>query len=163
MGGRPPAPIYRYAAGKKDRWPNHMENFLECVRTAQSLVAMRIEAFIETATLLMSVESYRRKRQVRLGSQAGRDRLTPPPRRSDAHLLAGNPALEIAAARIEPTPADKGPRRATNNITLGSSIRIRTLCPQRIGSSSETLRSTASRTKAADRICTQQEHDKTSH
>ena len=65
IGGRPPEPVYRYVAGKKDRWPNHMEDFLQCVRTGARPRCNEDEAFIDTVTFLMSVESFRRKRQVR--------------------------------------------------------------------------------------------------
>ena len=65
MGGRPPEVVQRYVPGKADRWPNHMENFLQCVRTGEKPRCHEDEAFIETAILLMSVESYHKKRQVR--------------------------------------------------------------------------------------------------
>ena len=65
MDSRAPQPDFRYIPGKADRRPNHMENFLQCVRTGETSRCNVDEAFIETATLLMSVESYRRKRQVR--------------------------------------------------------------------------------------------------
>jgi predicted dehydrogenase len=65
MGGRPPEPLSRYVDTKETRWPNHMENFLKCVRTGEKPRCNEDQAFIETATLLMSVESYHKKRQVR--------------------------------------------------------------------------------------------------
>lgn len=58
-------PLYRYVPTKANRWPNHMENFLQCVRTGQTPRCNVDEAFIETATYLMSLESYHKKRQVR--------------------------------------------------------------------------------------------------
>jgi len=73
MGARPPEPIYRFDARKAPRWPNHMENFLECVRTGERPRCHVDEAFIETATLLMSVTSYHQKRQVRW--DAGREEI----------------------------------------------------------------------------------------
>jgi len=69
MGGRNPEPIYRYDPSKAARWPNHMENFLQCVRTGQKPRCNEDEAFIETATFMMSVESYHKKRQVRWDPQ----------------------------------------------------------------------------------------------
>ncbi len=42
-----------------------MENFLQCVRTGETPRCNVDEAFIETATIVMSVESYHQKRQVR--------------------------------------------------------------------------------------------------
>ncbi len=65
MGGQPREAVFRFIPGKADRRPNHMEDFLQCVRTGQKPRCNEDEAFIETATLLMSVESYRQKRQVR--------------------------------------------------------------------------------------------------
>jgi predicted dehydrogenase len=65
MGGRALVPTYRYDPSKAPRWPDHMENFLQCVRTGERPRCNVDEAFIETATLLLSVESYRQKRQVR--------------------------------------------------------------------------------------------------
>ncbi|MCK4629763.1 MAG: Gfo/Idh/MocA family oxidoreductase [Sedimentisphaerales bacterium] len=65
MNSRPPEPIYRYKPSKELRWPNHMENFLQCVRTGEKPRCHEDEAFIETATFLMSSESYHKKRQVR--------------------------------------------------------------------------------------------------
>jgi len=65
MEGRPPERIGRYDPSKGPRWPNHMEDFLGCVRTHERPRCNEDEAFIETATLAMSVESYRRKCQVR--------------------------------------------------------------------------------------------------
>ena len=65
MGRRTPEPVYKYAPDKATRWPDHMENFLQCVRTGEKTRCNEDEAFIETATLLMSVESYHKKRQVR--------------------------------------------------------------------------------------------------
>ena len=67
-GRRVQEPTYRYVPNRDTRWPNHMENFLQCVRTGQTPRCNVDEAFIETATYLMSVESYHKKRQVRWDS-----------------------------------------------------------------------------------------------
>ncbi len=60
-----PGPLLSYAASKEDLRPNHMEDFLRCVRTRERCQCNEDEAFIEVATLLMSVKSYFAKRQVR--------------------------------------------------------------------------------------------------
>ena len=65
MHCKPTKPVDFYNPGKGPRWSNHMENFLECVRTGETPRCNVDEAFIETATLVMSVESYHQKRQVR--------------------------------------------------------------------------------------------------
>jgi hypothetical protein len=65
MGNKPPEPRYQFDPGKAAKWPSHMENFLQCVRTREKPRCDEDEAFIETATLMMSVESYNQKRQVR--------------------------------------------------------------------------------------------------
>ena len=65
MKSKPPEPIDFYNPGKGPRWPNHMENFLQCVRTGETPRCNVDEAFVETATIVMSVESYHQKRQVR--------------------------------------------------------------------------------------------------
>lgn len=54
-----------YARGKTPQQPNHLEDFFHCVRSGGTPKCGVDEAFIETATYLMSVESYRRQRQVR--------------------------------------------------------------------------------------------------
>jgi len=65
MGSRTPKPTFNYDPTKGPRWPNHMENFLQCVRTGEYPRYDVDQAFIETATLLMSVKAYKQKRQVR--------------------------------------------------------------------------------------------------
>ena len=60
-----PEPSYFFTAGKEHRKPDHLEDFLQCVRTREQPQCNEDEAFIETATLLMSIEAYKRKRQVR--------------------------------------------------------------------------------------------------
>lgn len=47
------------------RWPSHMEDFLQCVRTGETPKCNIDEAFTGAATILMSVESYFQKREVR--------------------------------------------------------------------------------------------------
>ena len=54
-----------YIRGKTPNQPNHIVDFFNCVRTRGTPKCPADEAFIETATYLMSVESYRQKRLVR--------------------------------------------------------------------------------------------------
>ncbi len=55
----------RYARGKTPQQPNHMEDFFNCVRTRGTPKCGVDEAFIESVTSLMSIESYKQRRQVR--------------------------------------------------------------------------------------------------
>jgi predicted dehydrogenase len=64
-----PEPIQHFAPGKDDRQPNHMDDFLNCVRTREKPRCNEDEAFIETATILMSVQSYHQRRMVRWDSK----------------------------------------------------------------------------------------------
>jgi len=54
-----------YARGKTPPQPNHMQDFFNCVRSRALPKCHVDEAFVETATYLMSVESYKRKALVR--------------------------------------------------------------------------------------------------
>lgn len=63
--GRMPKPSFEYDRAKAEKWPSHMDNFLTCVRTGARPTCNIDEAFIEVATLLMSTEAYRLKREVR--------------------------------------------------------------------------------------------------
>jgi len=54
-----------FAPGKEHRRPDHLEEFLECVRTREKPRCNEDEAFIETAVIMMSIEAYQQKRQVR--------------------------------------------------------------------------------------------------
>ncbi len=58
-------PSFFFAANKENAKPDHLKDFLNCVRTRGKTQCNEDEAFIETATLLMSVEAYKQKRQVR--------------------------------------------------------------------------------------------------
>jgi len=58
-------PAYAYDASKAPKWPTHMEDFLQCVRTGERPKCNEDEAFVEVVTVLMSVASYHQKRQVR--------------------------------------------------------------------------------------------------
>lgn len=69
MGREPMEPRYSYDPGTGPRWPNHMENFLECVRTGDKPRCHIDEAFIEVVSYLMSVASYCEKRLVRWDAQ----------------------------------------------------------------------------------------------
>lgn len=60
-----PKPKFFFTADKEHRKPDHLEDFLNCVRSREKPQCDEDEAFIETATLLMSMESYKQKRQVR--------------------------------------------------------------------------------------------------
>lgn len=63
--GRQPKPTYTYDPTDGPQWPTHMNDFLRCVRTGETPKCNVDEAFIEVVTLLMSVQSYHEKRQVR--------------------------------------------------------------------------------------------------
>jgi hypothetical protein len=54
-----------YERGKTPTQPNHMVDFFNCVRSRGTPKCPVDEAFIETATYLMSVESHKQKRLVR--------------------------------------------------------------------------------------------------
>ena len=58
-------PGFFFTAGKEHRKPDHLEDFLTCVRTREKPQCNEDEAFIETATLLMSTAAFKQKRQVR--------------------------------------------------------------------------------------------------
>jgi predicted dehydrogenase len=60
-----PEPSFFFKAGKEDRKPDHMQDFLNCVRTREKPQCNEDEAFIEVATLLMSIEAHKQKRIVR--------------------------------------------------------------------------------------------------
>lgn len=60
-----PKPSFFFKAGKEHRKPDHMHDFLNCVRTREKPQCNEDEAFIEAATLLMSVEAHKQKRTVR--------------------------------------------------------------------------------------------------
>ena len=62
---RPPKVKDTFDPRKAPEWPTHMLNFLECVRTGERPRCNVDEAFIEVATYLMSVVSYKEKRLVR--------------------------------------------------------------------------------------------------
>ena len=63
--GRYSEPEEAYDRQAGPRWPNHMEDFLQCVRTGETPKCNIDEAFIGAATMRMSVESYFQKRTVR--------------------------------------------------------------------------------------------------
>ena len=67
---KPPKPKYVYDPTKAPQWPTHMNDFLNCVRTGGRPKCNEDEAFIEVVTLLMSVQSYHMKREVRWDSAA---------------------------------------------------------------------------------------------
>lgn len=64
-----PEPDFFFTPGPKHRRPDHLTDFLNCVRTREKTRCNEDEAFIEAATLLMSFESYRQKRMVRWDAQ----------------------------------------------------------------------------------------------
>jgi hypothetical protein len=63
--GKMAEPTHEFDRATSEKWPSHMEDFLQCVRTGGRPKCNIDEAFIEIATALMSVESYRLKREVR--------------------------------------------------------------------------------------------------
>jgi len=63
--GKEVKPNYVFDPADGPAWPTHMEDFLQCVRTGERPKCNIDEAFIEVVTLLMSVQAYHQKRQVR--------------------------------------------------------------------------------------------------
>lgn len=58
-------PKFSYTPDKKHARPDHMQDFLNCVRSREKPSCDEDQAFIETATLLMASEAYHQKREVR--------------------------------------------------------------------------------------------------
>ena len=54
-----------YLSGKTPKQPSHMQDFINCVRSRGTPKCSVDEAFIETATYLMSIEAYEQQRTVR--------------------------------------------------------------------------------------------------
>ena len=54
-----------FAPTKEHRRPDHMEEFFNSVRTREKTRCNEDEAFIETAVLVMAMEAYKQKREVR--------------------------------------------------------------------------------------------------
>lgn len=54
-----------YVVGKTPKQPNHLEDFINCVRSRGTPKCGVDEAFVETATYLMSIESFKQQRVVR--------------------------------------------------------------------------------------------------
>jgi len=65
----PLEPKYSYDPSTGPKWPGHMEEFLTCVRTGATPKCNIDESFIEAATFLMSVESYKTQRLVRWNAE----------------------------------------------------------------------------------------------
>lgn len=65
MGRQMPAPTYVYEPAKGPKWPNHMDDFLGCVRTGAQPRCNIDEAFIEAVTLLMSTAAFHQRCEVR--------------------------------------------------------------------------------------------------
>ena len=55
----------RYDPKKTTQQPDHMQDFLKCVRTRSKPKCNEDEAFIEAVSCNMSVAAYKQKRQVR--------------------------------------------------------------------------------------------------
>jgi len=58
-------PFKKFDASKTPEPPNHQQEFVNCVKSGTKTKCNEDEAFIETATFLMSVESLKKKRLVR--------------------------------------------------------------------------------------------------
>lgn len=54
-----------FAPTREHRRPDHMEEFFQAVRTREKTRCNEDEAFIETAVLVMAIEAYKQKREVR--------------------------------------------------------------------------------------------------
>ena len=58
-------PIQSFDESTVPEQPSHMQDFFDCIRSRNKTKCNEDEAFIETATFLMSLEAYQRKREVR--------------------------------------------------------------------------------------------------
>jgi len=58
-----------FAPTKEHRRPDHMEEFFNSVRTREKTRCNEDEAFIETAVLVMAMEAYKQKREVRWNAE----------------------------------------------------------------------------------------------
>jgi hypothetical protein len=58
-------PIQSFDETAVPEQPNHMQDFFNCVRSRKKPKCNEDEAFVETATFLMSLAAYREKREVR--------------------------------------------------------------------------------------------------
>jgi len=67
---KPPQPKFQFDAKSAPPRPSHYQDFINCVRTRQKPQCHADEAFVEVVTYLMSVEAYRRGRQVRWDAKA---------------------------------------------------------------------------------------------
>ena len=54
-----------YISGKTPKQPSHMQDFINCVRSRGRPKCSVDEAFIETATYLMSIAAFEQQRTVR--------------------------------------------------------------------------------------------------
>jgi len=66
-------PVFSFLPGREHRKPDHLSDFLRCVRTREKPQCHEDEAFIEAAVLMMSFESHRQNRMVRW--DAGREEI----------------------------------------------------------------------------------------
>jgi predicted dehydrogenase len=62
-------PFASFDPSKTPQQPSHMQDFFNCVRSRSKPKCNEDEAFIEAATLIMSVTAYKEKRQVRWDPQ----------------------------------------------------------------------------------------------
>jgi hypothetical protein len=62
-------PFLSFDPAKTPQQPSHMQDFINCVRSRKKPKCNEDEAFIETATFMMSVAAYRQKREVRWDRQ----------------------------------------------------------------------------------------------
>jgi hypothetical protein len=62
-------PFLKFDPRKTEKQPSHMQNFFDCVRSREKPNCNEDEAYIETTTIVMAVESFMKKREVRWNDQ----------------------------------------------------------------------------------------------
>jgi len=62
---QPGKPFMKFDPAKTPPLPSHMQDFFNCVRSRKKTRCNEDEAFIEAATLILSVEAYKQERKVR--------------------------------------------------------------------------------------------------